>query len=197
MSLTVAFRNFGAPLQTWQRYTDEQINFWNSYGQNIWYHFTICLVTTAIHIIHPKYLISPYYLSSHKSYTHHILTISDITLFSVRSQQLYTPYTTLSDITLLSVRPQQLYTPYNHNIWYHLTICPVTTAINTIYPQYLISPYYLSGHNSYTHHTLTISDITLLSLQSQQLFKPYTHNIWYHLTICPVTTAIHTIHRLT
>jgi hypothetical protein len=77
-----------------------------------------------------------------------------------------------SDITLLSVRPQHLYTPYTHNIWYHLTICPVTTPIHTIYQQYLISPYCLSGHNNYTHHIPTISDITLLSVRSQQLYTP-------------------------
>jgi hypothetical protein len=101
---------------------------------------------------------------------------------------------TISDITLLSARSQQLYTPYTHNIWYHLPICPVTTSIHTIYPQYLISPYSLSRHNSYTHHIPTISDITLLSVRAQQLYTPYTHNIWYHLTVCPVTKAIHTIY---
>ena len=148
-------------------------NFCNSYRQNIRNNLTNCPVTTAIHTIYPQYLISPYYLSGHNSYTHHIPTISDITLLSVRSQQPYTPYT--------------------HNIWYHLTISQVTTALHTIYPQYLISPYYLSGQNSHTHHIPTISDTTLLSLRSQQLYTPYTHNIWYHLTIWPITTAIHTI----
>jgi len=158
MSLTVAFHNFGTPLQTWQRYTDGLRIFWNSYSQNIWYHLTLCPVTTAMHTIYPQYLISPYYLSGHNSYTQHIPTISGITLLSLRSQQLYTPHT--------------------HNIWYHLTICPVTTAIHIIYPQYLISTYYLSGHNSYTNHIATISDITLLSGLSQQLYTPYTHNNW-------------------
>jgi hypothetical protein len=52
-------------------------------------------------------------------------------------------------------------------ICYHLTICPVTTAIHTIHPQYLISPYYLSGHNSYTHHPST--DINALNSESSVL----------------------------
>jgi hypothetical protein len=177
IGLRVAVRNFGTPLKTWHGYTDGLRQFWNSCSQNIWYHLTICPVTTAIHTIFPQHLISPYCLSGRNSYTHHIPTTYDITLLSVRSQKLYTPY--------------------SHNIWYHLTICPFTTAIHTIFPQHLISPYYLSGHNSYTHHIPTISDITLLSVRSQQLYTPHTHNIWYHLTIFPVTTATHTIHRLT
>jgi hypothetical protein len=173
MNLRVTIGYFVTPLETWHRYTDGLRNFCNLYSRNILYHLRICPVTTAIHTTYPQYLIPPYCLPGHNSYTHQIPTIPDITLLSVRSQQLYTPYT--------------------QNIWYHLTICPVTKAIHTIYPQYMISTYYLSGHNSYTHHIPTISDITLLSVRSQQLYTPYTHNTWYHLTVCPVTTAIHTI----
>jgi hypothetical protein len=184
------------------------------YTHNIWYHLTLCPVITAIHTIYPQYLISSYYLSGHNSYTYHIPTISDITLLSVRSQEIYTPYTHNIWYTLLPVRSQQLYTPYTPNIWHHLSICPVTTAIHTIYPQYQISSYYLSGHNNYKQlihkvHYITLLSVrsqeiytpythniwyTLLPAQSQQLYTPYTHNIWYHLTICPVATAIHTIY---
>ena len=52
MSLTVAFRNFGTPLQTWHRYTDGLRNFCNLYRRHIWCHLTICRIKTAIHTIH-------------------------------------------------------------------------------------------------------------------------------------------------
>ena len=152
---------------------DQSQKLYTPYTHSIWYHLTVSPATTAIHTIQKQYFTSAYYLSGHKSYKHHIPKISDI--------------------TLLSVRLKQLLTPYNHNIWYHLPICPVTTAVHTIHTQYLTSPYYLSRHKSFTHNIPTISDITLLSVQSQQLHTPYNHNIWYHLTICPVTTAVHTI----
>jgi hypothetical protein len=43
-------------------------------------------------------------------------------------------------------------------------------------------------------HTARISDITLISVRSKQLYTPYTHNIWYRLTLCPFTIAVHTIY---
>ena len=52
VTITVAFRNFGTPLQTWDRYTDVLRNFCNSYRQNIWCHLTICRIKTATHTIH-------------------------------------------------------------------------------------------------------------------------------------------------